>query len=133
MKKPPKLSIILSPKELTNSNNFWKTCKRSLEYLPSSPCESGKPSVNQKSNRVSNEPNCLWWINSTIHNFCFWTYVNDKSTIDGVMPELVQSDLAKLFGWSNTKTHFALKEAIRELTDALIEYKANDLIEEPLK
>lgn len=130
MKDKPDLKIINSPEELESSNNFWRACPRMLELLPEENCELGRPGVNSKSKRVVQEAECPWWINSESHNFCFWKYVNAKSTPEGVMPELVQSDLAKLFGWSNTKTHFALKEAIKELTEALTIHGAEDLLEE---
>jgi hypothetical protein len=44
------------------------------------------------------------------------------------MKELVQSELAALFGWSNTKTHFMLKTAMTELTEALKLYGAAELL-----
>jgi hypothetical protein len=44
------------------------------------------------------------------------------------MPELVQSEIAQLLGWSNTKTHFMLKQAMTELIDALHKNEANQLI-----
>lgn len=121
-----KLKLIKSPDKLKSPNNFWRACPRSLEFLPETPCDQGKPKTT-KSGRVQEEPKCPFWINSEDHNYCFWTYVYDKSNPDGVMPELVQSDLAHLFGWSNTKTHFALKEAIKELTEALVKYGGFDL------
>ena len=46
------------------------------------------------------------------------------------MKELVQSELAELFGWSNTKTHFMLKQAMVELTEALNAYGASDLLQD---
>lgn len=46
------------------------------------------------------------------------------------MRELVQSELAELFSWSNTKTHFMLKQAIEELTVALKQYGAGELLED---
>ena len=46
---------------------------------------------------------------------------------DGSMPELVQSEIAKLLGWSNTKTHFMLKQAMVDLEKALKENQANQL------
>lgn len=90
----------------------------------------GKPTIAGKSKRVQDEPQCPWWINSEEHHYCFWRYVQDKSSPEGAMPELVQSELASLFGWSNTKTHFVLKEAIEELTNALKTYGAVQLLSE---
>lgn len=46
------------------------------------------------------------------------------------MKELVQSELAALFGWSNTKTHFMLKQAMTELTEALKIYGAIELLQD---
>lgn len=125
-----KLELIKTPEPLKESNNFWRTCPRMLEFLPETPCSKGKPLISSKSKRVQDEPECPWWINSKEYNYCFWKYVHSKSSPDGVMPELVQSDLAQLFGWSNTKTHFVLKEAIEELTTALKVYGAMDLLRE---
>ena len=96
------------------------------EYLPESACPEGAPRVSR--GKVQEEPACPWWINSPAHNYCFWRYVKDKSDEDGVMRELVQTDLAELFGWSATKTHFVLKQAMVELTDALKTYGAIDLL-----
>ena len=45
------------------------------------------------------------------------------------MKELVQSELAELFGYSNTKTHFVLKQAIEELKSALMFNGANELLD----
>jgi hypothetical protein len=81
-------------------------------------------------NKLDNnqQVDCPWKINSPKHNNCFWQYVKDKSSIDGSMPELVQSEIAALLGWSNTKTHFMLKEATKELAEALTTYNASQLI-----
>lgn len=71
---------------------------------------------------------CPWHINSPEHHNCLWVYIKDKSGPDGSMPELVQSEIAQLLGWSNTKTHFMLKQAMAELVEALQKYRANQLI-----
>ncbi len=73
-------------------------------------CGFGKPKT---------ESECQWWINSKKHNFCFWKYVKDRSNIYGEMPELAQLDIAKLLGWSNTKAHFIIKEAMENLETLL--------------
>ena len=125
-----KLKLIKSPEKLGRSNNFWRVCPRMLEFLPDSHCSKGKPIITGKSKRVQEEPSCQWWINSPDHNYCFWKYIHDKSSVDGVMNELVQSELANLFGWSNTKTHFILKEAIEELTSALKTHGAVEMLSE---
>lgn len=74
------------------------------------------------------EETCPWYINSPEHFNCLWVYIIDKSGPDGSMPELVQSEIAQLLGWSNTKTHFMLKQAMAELIEALTKHRANQLI-----
>lgn len=128
MEDKPNLRLITKPKDLKSVSNFWRCCPLMKEYLPESPCSEGKPV--SSNGKVQDEPGCPWWINSADHNFCFWRFVKDKSDEDGVMKELVQSELAALFGWSNTKTHFMLKQAMTELTDALKLYGAAELLQE---
>lgn len=125
-----KLKLLKTPKALDGQTNFWKVCPRVLQYLPEQPCNMGTPEINDKSKRIVDEPRCEWWINSKEHNYCFWKYLQEKSSPEGVMPELVQSELADLFGWSNTKTHFILKQAIEELTEALVAYNAEELLDD---
>lgn len=125
-----KLKLLKTPAPLTQSNNFWRVCPRHLEYLPEKCCEKGKPKINPSNGKIHDEPECPWWINSAEHHYCFWRYIQDKSGPDGVMQELVQSELAQLFGWSNTKTHFMLKQAMEELTNALNIHGAFELLEE---
>lgn len=88
--------------------------------------DSPKPKVGLSDNKQ--EEACEWHINSPEHFNCFWAYVLDKSGPDGSMPELVQSEIAQLLGWSNTKTHFMLKQATAELIEAFNKYKANQLL-----
>lgn len=76
-----------------------------------------------------NEETCPWYINSPKHYNCLWLYIIDKSAVDGSMPEMVQSEIAALLGWSNTKTHFMLKQAMTELIEALTQFRANQLID----
>lgn len=76
------------------------------------------------------DPKCEWWINSEKHDFFFWKYIMDKSDPDGYMQELTQAELADLFGWSNTKIHFVLKEATDELVEALMFHKAINLLKD---
>ena len=123
MTDKPKLSLIKRPEPLKAANNFWRCCPLSKEYLPEAACPQGQPGGAQ-------EPSCPWFINSEAHNYCFWRYVKDKSDPDGTMKELVQSELAALFGWSNTKTHFMLKQAMAELTEALRIHGASELLNE---
>lgn len=74
------------------------------------------------------EVGCPWYIDAPEYNNCFWQYVKAVSAPDGSMPELVQSEIAKLLGWSNTKTHFMLKQAMLELTEALKTNNASELL-----
>lgn len=77
---------------------------------------------------IKTEETCEWYINSPEHYNCLWIYIIDKSAPDGSMPELVQSEIAHLLNWSNTKTHFMLKQAMVELVEALHKFKANQLL-----
>ncbi|SRR6266481_1730349 len=79
-------------------------------------------------NQGSENKKCVWYINSPDHFNCFWHYVHDKSSPDGSMCELVQSQIASLMGWSNTKTHFMLKQATIDLIAALKANNANQLL-----
>lgn len=124
----PKLSLLKRPQDLTGVNNFWRCCPLRKEYLPETTCPEGTPIISK--GKIQEEPCCSWWINSPDHHFCFWRYVKAKSDADGMMHELVQSELAALFGWSNTKTHFMLKQAMVELTEALRVYGAIDLLQD---
>ena len=124
----PKLTLLKRPQDLKDANNFWRCCPIQKEYLPETTCPEGSPVIIK--GKIQGEPRCSWWINSAHHNYCFWRFVKDKSDADGMMKELVQTELAELFGWSNTKTHFMLKQAMIELTDALKTYGASDLLED---
>lgn len=81
---------------------------------------------NNLENKV--EETCPWYIKSEKHQNCLWLYILDMSGPDGSMPELVQSQIAQLLGWSNTKTHFMLKQAMQELIVALHARQANQLL-----
>lgn len=104
----------------SSSINFWNTCPLELENLPQVTCNLGKPKI-AKDGKVSVDPQCEWWINSPKHHYCFWKYIQEKSNPDGSMNELLQSDLAKLFGCSSTKIHFLLKEAMQQLKEKLLD------------
>lgn len=119
-----KFKLVAKTRPLQNANNFWQCCPLNREYLPEEACPEGT------STSKSEEPKCQWWIASAEHDYCFWRYIKDKSSPDGSMKELVQSELAALFGWSNTKTHFMLKQAMAELTEALKLYGAIDLLQD---
>ena len=73
-------------------------------------------------------PECPWFIQSPEHHNCLWVYIKDKSAPDGSIPELLQSEIAALLGWSNTKTYFALKQAMVELVEALNATRAKQLV-----
>jgi hypothetical protein len=87
-----------------------------------------KQSSTNKKVKSQDEAEDPWWINSPEHDHCFWNFVNEKSGPDGSMPELVQSEIADLMGWSNTKTHFMLKTAMAELIEALKTAQAQELL-----
>lgn len=91
-------------------------------------CSLDPEQPNNKNVQTKEEDQCPWWINSPKHHNCFWIYVKDKSSVYGSMPELAQSDIAALMDWSNTKTHFMLKQAMEELTDALTRNRARELL-----
>lgn len=112
-----KLHLIDRPADLIEGNNFWNCCPILNDRLPTEPCPEGRPKLDK--NKVVAEPRCPWWLNSEKDSYCFWKYVKRVSKVDGSMPELSQSELAKLLGWSNTKTHFVLKEALDELVNIL--------------
>lgn len=124
---------LLNTPQLEDRSSYWTCCPLKNQYLPSEECPEGKPLLD-KSNKIQEEPGCPWWINSKKHNYCFWKFVKDNSNSQGEMPEMVQSDLAKLFGWSNTKAHFMLKEAMENLIEVLkiydMDIELNDLSEE---
>lgn len=128
MHDKPTLTLIKKPEKLKSANNFWRCCPLAREYLPEAACPEGQP--NQAHGKIQDEPSCPWWINSADHHYCFWRYLREKSDTDGVMKELVQSELAALFGWSNTKTHFMLKQAMTELTEALKLHGAIELLQD---
>lgn len=77
----------------------------------------------------SDTDDCPWYVNSLKHSNCFWEYVFDKSGPDGSMQELVQTEISQLMNWSNTKTHFMLKQAMIELVEALKKYQADRLLD----
>lgn len=124
----PKLKLLKRPQDLKISNNFWRCCPLQNEYLPETACQEGSPKLSR--GKIQEEPKCQWWLNSPDHYYCFWRYIKDRSDENGVMKELVQSELAALFGWSNTKTHFMLKQAMIELTEALRVYGAVDMLQD---
>lgn len=116
------LKLIKNKTLSKEKSSFWGCCPRKLDYLPEEHCQDGIPEKS-KDNRIIKPPPCKWWINSPKHNYCFWKFIKDKSNPDGSMKELVQSDLAKLFGWSSAKTHVMLKEAMDELVQALTDHE----------
>jgi hypothetical protein len=114
-----------------NPTNSCQDCPKKPNINDESLCNKGLEKINTSDNKESDNLECDWWVNSPDHNNCFWTFIKDKSSPEGVMQELVQSDLANLFGWSTTKTHFVLKQAIEELVTALkLQYPRDLLIED---
>lgn len=124
----PKLKLVETPKPLPPPSNFWRTCPAALRFLPETECPKGKPQMHH--DKVQDEPECPWWINSKSHNYCFWRFVKDQSAPDGSMKEFAQAELSELFGWSNTRMYFSLKQAMTELTEALKTHKAIELLKE---
>lgn len=122
-----KLRLVKRASPSTEANSFRRCCPIDKSLLPDTDCSEGQPNLD-RNNKVSVEPACPWWINSEPHNYCFWKYVADKSDTDGSMRELVQSELAVLFGFSNTKAHFVLKQAIEELKSALRLHGVADML-----
>lgn len=119
MCKERRLRLVSAPEPKTpinkvESNNFWNTCPRNLELLPTTPCQMGRCQKNAKGTVVQ-EAACPWSIDSEEHNFCFWRYIQSSSTPDGKMEPLLQNEIAQLFGCSSTKIHFILKEAFKNL------------------
>lgn len=126
-----KLELVDDLPELKEGNNFWNCCPLQRDTLPKEDCSEGKPAIEK--NKIVGEPSCKWWVNSKQDKYCFWKYVKRVSKADGSMPELSQAELSKLLGWSNTKTHFVLKEAMSELTKLLqhfeFDVELSDLLE----
>lgn len=122
------LKLIKKP-DKNEFSNFWSCCPLQNEFLPEKECPEAKPEYD-KSKKVLKEPKCQWWINSKKYNYCFWKYIKENSNSHGEMPEMPQSDLAKLFGWSNTKAHFMLKEAMDEFIKVIQENNIDINIEE---
>lgn len=95
--------------------NYWNTVGKDQEFFPTKPRPESIPTLN-KNGKVTTEPVDEWWINSPEHHFCFWEYVRKNSQHDGNMEPLLQSEIAELFGYSSTKMHFMIKEAMDRLT-----------------
>lgn len=110
------LSLVEKALDLTDlrARTYWNTVGLNKEYFPTEPRPESIPTFN-KHGRVLQEPQDEWWINSKEHNFCFWSYLREKSQPDGTMEPLLQSEIADLFGCSSTKVHFMLKEAMDKL------------------
>lgn len=117
-----KLKLLKPSKVTEESSNFWNTCPRELEYFPEKICSKA---ISQKEDE---EPECPWWVNSQDHHNCFWTYIRNKSSNDGFMEELSQSDISKLFGWSSVKTQTMMNEAMDALVQVLETYDLSDIL-----
>src|SRR2546430_2649094 len=94
----PKLELVKAPEDLKNvePRNFWNTCPRKLDLLPTKTCHLGKPKKLKKG-KVVEEPECPWWINSEKDHYCFWRYVESASMKDGSMDALLQNEIADKF------------------------------------
>ena len=111
------------------SRNFWNSCPRNLEALPTEECHLGKPEKNKKG-KIVKEPDCEWWIDSAEHNYCFWNYVQANSAPDGRMDPMMQNDIAKMLGCSSTKIHFILKEALEKIRNGPYAYILEEFAQE---
>lgn len=94
------------------SRNFWNTCPKKLDFLPTEPCDLGKAASEMKTDA---SPPCEWWVNSKEHHYCFWRYIQDVGLPNGKMDPLLQNEIAGLLGCSSTKIHFILKEGLEKL------------------
>ena len=115
-----KLELVNELPKLKEGNNFWNCCPLKNKLLPKEDCLEGKPTL--EDGKIVSEPPCAWWINTQKDHYCFWKFVKRVSKADGSMPEMSQAELSKLLGWSNTKTHFVLKEALVELAVLLEDF-----------
>ena len=97
-------------------NNFWKTCKRELEYYPTLPCTETK---------------CGWHINSKDYNNCFWTYIRENSRPDGTMKPLQPQEIAKLLGVSTSKINEEIELAEEKMKILLYQQGFKDLPDVP--
>jgi hypothetical protein len=111
------LKLIKNESLSDKESNFWNTCPKSMEYLPSNPCELG---TSCKSSNKS--PECPWYINSQKHNYCFWKFVKENSNIDGSMKEYSHSDIARLLSLPNTKINLIIKESLEALVNSLVKH-----------
>ena len=97
-------------------NNFWKTCKRELEYYPTLPCT---------------ETECKWQINSKDYNNCFWTYIRENSRPDGTMKSLQPQEIAKLLGTTTSKINEEIELAEEAMRILLYKQGFADLPDAP--
>lgn len=79
-------------------NNFWNTCERELDRLPTTLCDRSS---------------CSWYINSKKDNYCFWKYVKRNSKVDGSMESLSDDNISKLLNIPKSE----LKSEIKKATD----------------
>ena len=93
-------------------NNFWKTCKRELEYYPKLLCTESK---------------CDWYINSKDYNNCFWTYIHENSRPDGTMRPLQSQEIAKLLNTSTAKINEEIELAEDKLRILLYQQGFKDI------
>lgn len=106
-----------------NKSTYWNSCPLKNQFLPEELCQEGSN---------SDKSGCQWYVVSKEHNNCFWKFIKDRSYADGSMPEMSQSEVATLFGWSNAKVHFVFKEAMDALVEKLTTYNLNNKDEDIL-
>lgn len=116
------------PKKISNLPNFELKCPLELAQVPTSPCDEGKPILDDK-NRLGEEGKCPWWISSQSDCYCFWRYVLNHSDGYGEMPECSQQMMAKLLAVSATKIHFDTKDALLSLIEKCKEQQLHVLNE----
>lgn len=85
-------------------NNFWNTCERQLDRLPSSICSQSQ---------------CQWYINSKKDNNCFWKYIKRNSKVDGSMEPISDANICKLLSISKGELSSELEKATKKLHNIL--------------
>ena len=106
--------------KLEAPNDFLGCCPLKYIQYPQFDCKEGQKSINEEN------PPCDWWINSKEYQYCFWKFLEANSEEDGLMKTFTQAEISELFGWSDTRTYFTLKEATEEFKKLCEEY---DIVE----
>lgn len=100
------------------ARNYWNTIK--ADFFPTKPRPESIPKLNSKK-QVIDPPKDPWWVNSKEDHYCFWTFLKRHSGPDGRFEPLMQSEIASYLGYSNSKIHFLVKEALDELKLLILE------------